>query len=993
MAKNCLQQYSLIKVILYINIFFMKTLLKLITTIIVACLPYIATAQSELQQVEGFGAYYIVKTIEIDDDRYVTLLTKVDTAIQYKLKCYSKADASLLWQKDLPPNIGKGMTIANFKDSIYLTYLNFEVKKDQNLGGFGTMHEDDTATIIQSYTFLNKNGQYLGSLRQTTVVTDIVDGFGNPGISITPYVVDNNTIINDIGVFLSSGFYNNQLHFVTRIKNDSITSSYVDDDNILQDDLDSTYSKIFRPVKNEFGTGFNYNFNGEKYSDITYKNFKIFITYTTIDEILDSVALIFHFVRLGGKMQRIQTFRIHKLRYDNWGYKILNDKYLMITINSRQNSNTYLYDVLQRKLLNIHQSSMEQPFISFNFFPYSDYITNISNLFLLRDTDTSFRICTYSETGVQTLLPLNLDVYNVDYIFHTRQLANGDHLVFINDSYYNKAPKFYLFDANYNLKWKKEQDKYYDELGVKLMIPNFKIRDEVYLSVDSNYILLPNLFMIDIHTGDILQIRTDYQQDSYSINMDVDVLGNYYYISAVYNQEHGIYTFLNKNFNGSYARAYFDFNKNNIQDAGEPNYTTASYHLDYHGTSSTYSSDNSEPYLAIRTDTGSNTLSMMLDNQLFTSLPTTFTTSHTTTVYRDTVVFAVQPTTPKYDASVYIGNTFVTRPGFAGSYVIRYTNSGNMPISDATLKVVLDNRLLVDATSVPHTLIGDTLVFYNLSLGLGEYKEIFVQYTAATPPTLNVSDTLRSTAYIQLNTTDIHPNDNTHLLLDRVVGSYDPNIKTVNYAELAAHEASTTPLVYTIQFENRGTDTAFAVRIYDTLPLGLDASTLQVMSSSHDYTLQITQDSILLITFKSILLPAAATDSNAAHGYISFSILPTSDYDLSNGIANDADIVFDYNLPVTTPEATTTFLLINTSTKPPYTVSYITAYPNPASQSITLDLQGKNVLQASILDLSGRQYDIQLTGSSIDIQHLAAGEHILQLRTEEGVYMARFVKQ
>jgi uncharacterized repeat protein (TIGR01451 family) len=107
-------------------------------------------------------------------------------------------------------------------------------------------------------------------------------------------------------------------------------------------------------------------------------------------------------------------------------------------------------------------------------------------------------------------------------------------------------------------------------------------------------------------------------------------------------------------------------------------------------------------------------------------------------------------------------------------------------------------------------------------------------------------------------------------------GSVDPNDKrTFNESGRASDQVDKDEFItYHICFQNTGTDTAFTVRLVDPLSSYLDLNTLEMLSSSHPYTYEITDGPSLVIDFKNILLPDSATNELASHGFIKFRVKP-----------------------------------------------------------------------------------------------------------------------
>ncbi|MEX2588575.1 MAG: SBBP repeat-containing protein [Chitinophagales bacterium] len=135
-----------------------------------------------------------------------------------------------------------------------------------------------------------------------------------------------------------------------------------------------------------------------------------------------------------------------------------------------------------------------------------------------------------------------------------------------------------------------------------------------------------------------------------------------------------------------------------------------------------------------------------------------------------------------------------------------------------------------------------------------------------------------------------------------VIGAYDPNDKQVFPEGLTSNQyiQDDTELEYLIRFQNTGTDTAFTVIIRDTFSSFLDIPSIQLGSSSHDYTFNIYGQGIAEWTFNNILLPDSHVNEPASHGYVKYKISQKPNNTAGTLIENRAGIYFDFNLPVIT---------------------------------------------------------------------------------------------
>ncbi len=202
--------------------------------------------------------------------------------------------------------------------------------------------------------------------------------------------------------------------------------------------------------------------------------------------------------------------------------------------------------------------------------------------------------------------------------------------------------------------------------------------------------------------------------------------------------------------------------------------------------------------------------------------------------------------------------------------------------------------------------------------------------------------------------------------------AYDPNDKLVNRASLPEnYEAAASELVYTVRFQNTGTDTAFNVTVRDQLAPELDFATFRPLIASHPYS--VTFDSATrtaVFSFRNVLLPDSSVNEPGSHGLLQFAIYPVANLPAETLIKNSAGIYFDFNPPVVTNMAKTLVEKIVVSTEQQVsTRGKIRLWPNPASEEIFLDWGAPLPLSGGTLlltDLAGRRFlEMQLPAAAI----------------------------
>lgn len=256
---------------------------------------------------------------------------------------------------------------------------------------------------------------------------------------------------------------------------------------------------------------------------------------------------------------------------------------------------------------------------------------------------------------------------------------------------------------------------------------------------------------------------------------------------------------------------------------------------------------------------------------------------------------------PNQNVKVWlVGQT--PRPGFNIRYWLKYQNLGDDPIS-GTLTLSLDPIVLFEESDTPYEDLTDNMLTWNYSdLLPGEERQIKIDVTIPTIPTVMLGDQIQHQANITPLIGDIHPANNTYTLTQTIMGSFDPNDKQV-YPQGFGNQGLINPeqeLTYTVRFQNTGTDTAFTVRIVDTLSNHLEVASLRLLGASHGVQYNVEGTGILTWTFNDILLPDSTTNESDSHGFVQYTISPKSGLSIGSVIQNTAHIFFDFNEAIVT---------------------------------------------------------------------------------------------
>lgn len=439
------------------------------------------------------------------------------------------------------------------------------------------------------------------------------------------------------------------------------------------------------------------------------------------------------------------------------------------------------------------------------------------------------------------------------------------------------------------------------------------------------------------------------------------------------------------------GKTYIDNNNNNIYNIGtDILYSQGSVksskgninQIDYLNTNGEY-----QNYV----DTGTYKTIFTGYNNYYTVAPVSKTTTLATYGNVDTVDFALHPIGNIKDLRVSLVNTWVTRPGFANSYEAVYVNEGTTVVNNASLSVVLDNRLIYNsAVPTPTSIIGDTLKWNLSALNPSQQGKIKINFTAQTPPTLNGNDSLLSNAIIYPIISDSTPIDNNYTLTDIARNAFDPNDKNIeaNASLTPAQIANGDYITYRVRFQNTGNFYATNVIILDTLENNLDWSSLQIIAASHTgLQTSVTNNNIVEFRFNNINLPAASTNEPASHGYVVFKIKPKNNLVSGNTIKNTAHITFDFNVPINTNIATARVTTVTATSNKHNTIGELNLYPNPNNGNFTVNFtsKGNYPITVSLFDVTGKivyQQNVQHNNESllqISDNILAAGLYNIQI--------------
>jgi Leucine-rich repeat (LRR) protein len=274
------------------------------------------------------------------------------------------------------------------------------------------------------------------------------------------------------------------------------------------------------------------------------------------------------------------------------------------------------------------------------------------------------------------------------------------------------------------------------------------------------------------------------------------------------------------------------------------------------------------------------TISPILENSTyFTVLPSSVNVAFPAQSSPFVQDFCITPNGIHQDVEITLLPTIPARPGFDTTYKIIYKNKGTI-VQSGSVSLSFNDAVLdyVVANPAANNLIADKLTWDYTNLQPFESREITVTLNVNSLmeiPAVNIGDRLSFNALITPISSDEKPVDNSSVLRQSVVGSFEMNDKTCLEGDIITPILIGEYVHYLIRFENTGTYPIENIVVKDMIDLTkFDISTLVPTKASHSYVTKISDGNKVEFIFEKINL---LFDDANNDGYIAFKIktLPT----------------------------------------------------------------------------------------------------------------------
>lgn len=335
-----------------------------------------------------------------------------------------------------------------------------------------------------------------------------------------------------------------------------------------------------------------------------------------------------------------------------------------------------------------------------------------------------------------------------------------------------------------------------------------------------------------------------------------------------------------------------------------------------------------------------------------------------------------------FDLSVYMSG-LLRFVNFSYLYINAH-NSG-CTAQNGTVTLNIDPQYSYSsANPAPASVSGQTVTWNASNLSGSNSQLISVALVPA--GTLTPGDTSCHTVSITPVSGDANPGNNGYTFCDSIRASLDPNEKHVSgMGGLSASQE----LTYTINFENEGNDTAFNIYILDTLSTLLDASSFEILTSSHAVRPSFTDynnTKIIRFDFRDILL-ADKNHPESNKGFVMYKAKARNNLQPGDEITNTAHIYFDINPAVVTNT-------VRSKIPDPTSISRlspedgISVYPNPAKNVLYLENKTGRFSQAMLVNSLGQvslRQELRKGVNNLNTSALAAGTYYLVVSGSEAI--------
>jgi uncharacterized repeat protein (TIGR01451 family) len=379
----------------------------------------------------------------------------------------------------------------------------------------------------------------------------------------------------------------------------------------------------------------------------------------------------------------------------------------------------------------------------------------------------------------------------------------------------------------------------------------------------------------------------------------------------------------------------------------------------------------------------------------FTSNPVTRTINtieNPTTINYNNNNYCISVDNDFNDVSLVLFNLNEVNPGFAANYRLYFQNNGST-MMNGTITLTFDSTKLQFSNSspLPDVINTNTLTWNYSNLFPFEARSIAINFMTLPPPTVVIGDIISFTANINPILDDLTPINNTKILNQIAIGSYDPNDKTVLEGAIIEQSQANEYLTYLTRFQNSGTANATFVIIKEILDANLDWTTFTPIAESHNANIEIRNGNELTYTFPDINLPYEEIEPELSNGWMLYKIKLKNNFAIGDIASSSSDIYFDFNPPIITNTVTTEFAPLSVVEN---NLNNFKIIPNPASSIVTISMENLVNSTYEIVTINGKKLTEGTVENfkPIDISYLNNGFYFITITTENSKSTYKLIK-
>lgn len=295
----------------------------------------------------------------------------------------------------------------------------------------------------------------------------------------------------------------------------------------------------------------------------------------------------------------------------------------------------------------------------------------------------------------------------------------------------------------------------------------------------------------------------------------------------------------------------------------------------------------------------------------------------------------------------------------------------------------------------PLTILDGDSIYWNAIdfVNNGALNEIYARFIVT--PNVQPGDSLCFSYRVGPDT--YNPSNNEFQLCQYAVDSFAPKMKQVSPND-QTNQGMIDPnatLIYTVHFQNTGLSTMHNMRIIDTLDANLDASSFELLATSHKIS-QSRMGQVVEFFLDNDSILSSFNIYHLSQGSIVYSVKTNSGLNPGTEIRNTAYISFNQQ-PFESTNSTLNTINGILNMKEVFSNSSVQTIPNPFNESLTLinqadmktNLEVFNILGEKIVGLS-MEKDQQLT---LPTGEWTPGVYLLLIRNSEGVKSSKLIKK